>query len=511
MKIQEIEQKLDNLSLNDLLALDQQLLTLSQLREIDENRKDPVRFITQYCLTSGDITRSLSDQKPQLIPDLPFVRRAVDQWMKRGEQTLCKKSVQCMVTWINTALHLWEMIHFDNINNAYFSIGQDEASLVRLRMEFIAENLPDWYMPTVGKEIDTSSTKKIEFRATNPDESTLNLMLFKHSSGKGGRSVTFNRITLDELAFMDNGEEVWGANKPRCQFLNAFSSPPIRKSGFFFKLWSQPDVYGVDVDNLFEIHYTDFPDRNPNNPDPELAEKGRKWVETARRGMSEEKWSREYEGNFVSEGGLVYAKFKREHHVQSDIELSPDWEYFNGIDFGFKHPFCSLIMARERLGSYTRWYVISEHYKTQLLLREHAEHINKQRDIYINERQKLRVRNKLVDTISDSAGAQERRELRDYGIESRPSRKHKGSVMAKIDGVRTALEMLPDGKPALIISSKCPKTIMEFENYSFPKDIDDGAHEIAPEKKFDHALDVIADMFYTISAQDLDYATEMTW
>ena len=361
--------------------------------------------------------------------------------------------------------------------------------MVKDRVQFIIDHFPEWFLKSAGVSQIKDSTKHIRFQHGDFQFSSI---LFRHSGKKSGRSVTFYRVTMDEMAFMDWAKQIYNGNKTRSRFLNCFSTPPWGRGGFFYYLYSNALKLGVLRD---KIHYSENP------------EKDAEWKARARRGMSDEDWQREQECMFVVSGRLVYAKFDSKKHVVSHqgFVLDPDWDYFTGTDFGYEHPFVTLWFARKRCGSFFRWYIFEEFYKSHVLLDKCAKAIHKVDGATRNggDHEPWKLLRKYVTRVSDAAGARERAELAKLGIRTVPCKKGKDSVMTKINLVRRALADQIDGKPGLIVLDNCTATIYEFENYQNPE-TEEGGHAGKPIDKDDHSMDVIGDLLLTLTHEEAE-------
>lgn len=408
--------------------------------------------------------------------------------MQEGVPYVAVKSAQNMVTWLAACVHVWEVLFKTNITNGYFSIGQAEASLVKHRCQFIIDHLP----PQLGtwKQVGDS---KLEIKIEHaPGE--YSAVRFMHSGEKAGRSISFYRVTLDEMAFMAAAEEVYNANRTRCRFLNCFSTPPRGRIGYFYHLYANAHELGIKTDLL---HYSENP------------LKDEEWKNRMRRGMSEERWKREQECEFIAEGGQVYKSFGRDSHIvdPADFPIRPTMRFYRGIDWGWSNPFVHLWVASWDEGSITRWYVFREIYKTETLLKDLAGEITEfdnrvQHFVHADDKvESWRLSGRFTAEISDSESPRERHQLAEYGIRTIPCRKGKGSVNAKVDELGTLLEIKEDGIPGLIVSKDCVKTIFEFENY-MRSEVQEGEHGGDPVKKWDHAMDALADIVWTCKGME---------
>lgn len=465
---------------------------VDQAEEIERCRADPWYFITQFCKTNDEVGNV------QPFPDHEYLRDVYDRWNVKGVPTVDTKSAQNMITWLSACVHLSDILLMPGIMNGYFSIGQFESSKVKDRVEFIIDQLPEWFLAEMGLAQIKDSAKEVQFDHGDGVKSTI---VFMHSGEKAGRSLTFYRCTLDEFGFMQNAKKIYNGVKTRNVYLNTFSTPPETKTDWFSYLYHHAYEFGVSTD---KIHYSRHPDKKPGT------ERGDAWKERKKRGMTDEEWDREQECKWIALAGRVYPTFDRSTHVVkpiNDFTLQPDWEFFRGIDFGWGHPFVHLWVARIKCGSFSRWYIFFELYKEELLLKDAAALIHKVDDKKrpMPGGKEWHLKGKYTKEISDAAGKREREELRRvHKIKTQPSRKHPGSVRVKINKVKEALQMQMDGLPGLVVSEKCPKTIFEFENYVWKNEVEDGEHEQEPKKVYDHAMDVIGDIIYTVESKEND-------
>jgi hypothetical protein len=416
---------------------------------------------------------------------MPFLERTIKHWMVEGVPYVALKSAQNMITWLGSCLNVWEVLFRKNITNGYFSIGQKEASFVKDRCQFILDHIPPKLLPEHIKQVGES---KLEIKIEHA-KSEYSIIRFMHSSEKAGRSVSFYRVMLDEMAFMQHAEEIYNANRTRCRFLNAFSTPPKGRVGYFLYLYDNALELGIQTDLL---HYS------------ENRYKDDAWKKRMRRGMSQERWDREQECKIVADGGLVYKNFSREANVvpRDLVKLSPAMRFYRGIDWGWTAPFVHLWVCSWDEGSVTRWHIFKEIYKTETHLKELATEIlsfdNTNRNFTHEDGQSenFKIAGRFTAEISDCESPRERHVMAEYGVRTIPCKKGKGSVSAKIDELGTLLEPSPFGGPQLTVSEDCIKLIFEFENYVY-KEVAEGEHDAGPLKRFDHALDALADIVYT--------------
>lgn len=461
-------------------------------------KNDFWHFFTNYVTTVDD--------RGQIgpLPQARHLKETSARWLQEGvadrdiKVTVDIKSAQNMITWLSAAVMVWEVLFRQGIINGYFSMGQLESTGVKERCQGIIDRLPQEMLPDLGYKQTGESKLEIVIEHRQNVRSKI---MFLNSSPKAGRSFAFWRVMFDEMAYMKNAKELYNGNKTRCVYLNAWSTPPEGKRTYFYYLYS--NAYTLGIDAKF-ISYRD----NPTHWTEDR-------IQRIKRGMSDKRWDREMEGKFISEGGLVYESFSREGNVvkASDWPIDPTWTFYRGMDFGYVHPFCHLWVAKIDYGSFFRWYIFDELHESKWLVEKLAKEINKRDErkrTYIypsGSVEEFVLKNRYTDEISDAAGARDRAEFAALGIRTRASYKGKGSVRTKIDLVRTAMKIQPDGISGVIISENCPKTIFECENYMYKEVIEGENSDENPIKEWDHAVDVIGDIMITIN-RDSDWEEE---
>lgn len=185
------------------------------------------------------------------------------------------------------------------------------------------------------------------------------------------------------------------------------------------------------------------------------------------------KYDRDILGRWVTASGVVYPEWNEGINVIKKLAGKMEgWRRYGGIDFGFTNPFVYLLTCTDPDG---RLYIVDEHYKSRMLIKDHAEIIKK-------------MNGKNDVSIVADHDAQEMAELRDQGIKTKRAQK---AVMAGIQAVSARLKVQPDGRPRLYVLENCKNTIREMGCYSW-KDQKDGVNAAEePLKKDDHCPDDI--------------------
>ena len=178
----------------------------------------------------------------------------------------------------------------------------------------------------------------------------------------------------------------------------------------------------------------------------------------------------EIEGDFVAFEGLVYPNFRREMHVK-DVEIKGGWTWCRSVDYGYTNPFVCLWGAIDEDG---RLYVVDEHYRPKMLIREHAEAIKRRKGNY-------------AFTAADH-DAQDNAEMVACGVSTRNAQK---DVLVGIQKVMARFEPAGDNRPRLFISSRCSNLLRELGMYRWSQTKEGRNDKEEPVKENDHAMDAL--------------------
>jgi phage terminase large subunit len=178
-------------------------------------------------------------------------------------------------------------------------------------------------------------------------------------------------------------------------------------------------------------------------------------------------------GEWCSNDGAVYEEFDEDLHV---IEEMPSgwqgWQFVRGVDFGYTNPFVRLCGAVDNDG---RLYIFREHYKSKLIVRDHAAIIN------ADDRESIEW------TVADH-DAEDRATLHAEGIYTVPADK---AILPGINAVKARLRPAGDGKARLFFLKPCVNSISEMIGYAWPQSVEGRSEKEAPLKENDHCPDVV--------------------
>jgi hypothetical protein len=212
--------------------------------------------------------------------------------------------------------------------------------------------------------------------------------------------------------------------------------------------------------------------------------------------MTEVTFNQEIGALFTEFAGRVFQEFDEETHVKDlEFERGSGWQTFAAVDYGFTNPNVWLLI---QLGPWGEIHVLDEIYEPELTIREFGLEI---------QRRELAPTG-LVRFYPDPASPGSSRELSDLLKVSYATAGLGGDLKDRLEGIRAALKPQPahlpadhpEKRPDLLINRRCVKTIYEFNEYRYPKTIQearDSGHN-APElpmKKDDHTIEALGRFF----------------
>jgi len=209
------------------------------------------------------------------------------------------------------------------------------------------------------------------------------------------------------------------------------------------------------------------------------------YIENVKRNTPSGMWyDRRIKGLWVAAEGIIYESFDRGTHTCEPFKIPDDWQRVRGIDFGTVHPFVMLWGAIDGDG---RLYIYREYFKTNTLIRHHAERI---KDLSKDEH--------YIWTVSDH-DAQERLEYEAHDIPTQPANK---AVLLGLDKVAQRMVDQIDGRPRVMIFNTCTELIRQLGVYCWRPYEEGKSYREEPLKVDDDGPDVLR---YIV--MELDYNT----
>lgn len=294
-----------------------------------------------------------------------------------------------------------------------------------------------------------------------------------------GRS--YDLIIFDEAALNDSGGQAFNIalrptlDKPTSKCI--FISTP-RGDNWFREFFDR----GFDRDKHPEwlsIH-ADY------RENPRVSEKD---VNEAKKTMSHAEFQQEYEANFVTFEGQVWA-FQNEciqdctTLINKVINEPSRHEIIAGLDLGFRDQTAMVILlVEEDADGLNKYYLIDEYVATHRSTEKHAEEIAERLNMF-----------DLDYIFADPAAAQTRYDLAaTYDISTI------GAIKSVQDGIGAVGAVIDNNR--LIIHEDCTESIYAVRNYKWKGQVDAGAWNIETEKpehnRASHCADAIRYAIYT--------------
>lgn len=261
-------------------------LTLAEAEEYKRCAADPVYTLRHYAyrkdISDGKVKWEPYDWQVELL-----------ELLHSGANVIMLKSRQVGASWIIAFYVAW-LIHFKP-DFEVLLVSQKEEKAMKLlgKVRFICVNFPDF----IRREFDADSKTRLSVihrRVGNKvtSESTVDSLTTTSGSGRGD---TAGLIFADELAHMQNGDEVYTAIKPATarggQFVIA--SSPNGSENAFARVWMEADSGDSVTFTPMRIHYTDC------GFDEE-------WLAKASDGMTDEQVMQEFELAFIGGGSPAF-------------------------------------------------------------------------------------------------------------------------------------------------------------------------------------------------------------
>jgi len=170
------------------------------------------------------------------------------------------------------------------------------------------------------------------------------------------------------------------------------------------------------------------------------------------------------DGIWCDAEGLVYGNFD-DKYIYTDAPAGFDsMPRVRGIDFGFTNPFVCLWAA---IGRNKELYIYREHYKSQILIEDHAKHI-------------LQYPEPIQWTVADH-DAGDRAILNKMKIRTICAKK------AVIEGIHFCMSLIEQGK--VFVHESCENLLNEFFSYRWQEPKEGRSDSEEPVKENDHAMD----------------------
>jgi hypothetical protein len=252
--------------------------------------KDPVYFLKKYVYIQTSEGRMLFN--PYKFQDkLLFL-------LNKHDRTLILKSRQLGITTLCAAYSLWLMIFNKDQSILALAPTQEKARNIVDKVRFAYAELPSWL------KVASSEDNKLTLILTNGSR-------IKAASGasESARGYTANMLILDEAAFIDNAEELWGsaqqtlATGGRAIVL----STPNGIGQWFHQMWSDAEMEEnnfIPIKLKWDVH----PSRN------------QAWRDTQDKELGKRMAAQECDCNFNSSGDTYFEAEDLEYYSDKIID-----------------------------------------------------------------------------------------------------------------------------------------------------------------------------------------------
>jgi len=251
---------------------------------------DPVYFLKKFVYIQTSEGRMLFN--PYVFQEkLLFL-------LNKHDRTLILKSRQLGITTLTAAYALWLMIFKKDQSILALAPTQEKARNIVDKVRFAYDNLPSWI------KVPSVEDNKLTLILNNGSK-------IKAASGasESARGYTANVLVLDEAAFIENAEDLWGsaqqtlATGGRAIVL----STPNGVGQWFHQQW----VGAESEDNNF------IPVRLPWSVHPS---RNQKWREDQDKELGKRMAAQECDCNFISSGDTYFESEDLEYYTERSRE-----------------------------------------------------------------------------------------------------------------------------------------------------------------------------------------------
>ncbi len=277
-------------------------LPTKSLKEIikEEYKKsmlDPVYFMKKYCKiqhpTKGKITFNL----------YPFQEKVLSQF-KDFDYNVILKSRQLGISTLVAGYSLWLMVFYNDKNILVIATKQEVAKNLVTKVRVMYDNLPSW----LKSNSLTEEHNKLSLRFKNGSQ-----IKAVGSSEDSGRSEALSLLIIDEAAFVDAIDEIWGAAQQTLATGGKaiILSTPNGTGNFFHKTWVKSES-GENRFNPIKLRWDMHPDRDQT------------WRDQQTELLGEKLAAQECDADFISSGHTVVdgpiIKWYEDTHIKDPLE-----------------------------------------------------------------------------------------------------------------------------------------------------------------------------------------------
>lgn len=279
-----------------------------------QSQADLEYFVFEHCWTL-DVHEKPANRIKR-IPKKPYLVELCQAYLT-NDMLRIEKSRQMIVTWLFSAIDLWEAMYHFGTETFVQSKKEVDASALLERIWFVYENLePHLQLPAIKKvkpmEIIFPTQKSI-IRAIP-------------QGGDQIRQYTCTVFRCEEMAFQEEAEDAYSASVPAIVGggKGVFISTPNGENFF----WELKDILAQDTDEggrikLFSLHFS-------------VDEDATSRAMSAKKKLPKDQWEREYNLSYKTVAGdKVYPDFDEQKHVR-EFEIFSNVPMIRSFDFGLK-------------------------------------------------------------------------------------------------------------------------------------------------------------------------------
>lgn len=270
--------------------------------EILKCAADPVYFLKKYVYIQTSKGRVLFNPY-QFQDKLLFL-------LNKHDRVLILKSRQLGITTLAAAYSLWLMIFKKDQSILALAPTQEKAKNIVDKVRFAYAELPSWL------KVASIEDNKLSLFLSNGSK-------IKAASGasESARGYTANILILDEAAFIDNADDLWGSAQQTLATGGKaiVLSTPNGLDGFFHRMWSDAEA----GDNNFipiKLRWDVHPERT------------QKWRDDQDKELGKRMAAQECECSFLSSGDTYFESEDLEYYatnVEEPIESrGPQRDYW---------------------------------------------------------------------------------------------------------------------------------------------------------------------------------------
>ncbi len=342
----------------------EQLVFHKMLKQLVEKKRmlaDIEYFIENYVYIENKEGAS-NDDRSILFKMFPEQKRVLRE-IEENKNNAIIKARQLGITWLVIAIGVHGCMKLKQFTVAFASQTEDYMKEAINRVEYILQRFPKWLMMeynknTVGfNSLFLYEKKADEIIIYHPStkEGVREESRFKGiiSTEKAGRSITGDLIILDEWAYHESAEEVFGAiypiiNRPTS---GKFIGLSTNKRGSYFEEIIRGCIDGENTAfNLIFLNAFADPRRDA------------KWYENT-KAILKNTWRQEYPMTIedaLSAGNLTaFPEFSASIHVCEPFDIPSHWIKWAAVDNGLNDPFCWFKAAVDEDGTTYVYYEYS--------------------------------------------------------------------------------------------------------------------------------------------------------